>query len=169
MLKKVTTLAVLALAGYGVFRAVTGGGADLGVSDDPGLIDERLWVERVPADPREYVHMSAFMDSDNMGVFLRGSAYDIRLELFEYKRDKGSVRLKFPQSGRSTEFTFSIKTCSDMKPFDLCLDLSSNPWGGPKRYYAFSNPDDEKQKLGSLASSLSASASEVRARLHAKP
>ncbi len=31
--------------------------------------------------------------------------------------------------------------CDDLPPFDLCLTMSKNPWGGPKKYYSTNDPD----------------------------
>ncbi len=62
-----------------------------------------------------------------------------------------TVKLTFPQTDRSATFTFSVRECEERKPFNLCLTLSSNPWGGPTAYYGFSRPEDERAALGALA------------------
>jgi hypothetical protein len=66
-------------------------------------------------------------------------------------RDATSVDLTFPQSNREAKFTFAVRECTDRKPFDLCLSLSSNPWGGPTEYFGFSRPEDEQHELGALS------------------
>ncbi len=32
--------------------------------------------------------------------------------------------------------------CTDLHPFDLCLDMKENPWGGPTRYYGMRDESD---------------------------
>jgi hypothetical protein len=156
MFKKFATLALLCALGYGAYRFAVSGSSEVGASDEPGLINDRAWFEKQPEKPTEYVHAAIFIESAKVGVFQRASAYDYRGELFEMKRDKENVSVVFPQSGRATQFSFTVKTCSDRKPFDLCLDLTANPWGGPRRYYGF-RADEDSQKLqdtGSIAAEL---------------
>ena len=56
--------------------------------------------------------------------------------------------MHFPQSDKNREVNFRISQCDDLPPFDLCLDLSENPWGGPRRYYGLADPDQEQELLG---------------------
>ena len=69
------------------------------------------------------------------GAFQRSSTYDWHIERFDYKREGKSLKLTFPQTGKTAEVTYTISACDNLPPFDLCLDLSDNPWGGPKRFY----------------------------------
>jgi len=126
---------------------------------DPSLIDGRVWVEKRPEKLTDYVHAAIFISRANFGLFERASAYDVRAEFFDMTRDKEKVKLTFPQTNRSNEFTFKVTECDELKPFDLCLDVSKNPWDGPKRYYGFSRPDEEDAALGPLAARLHAAAS----------
>jgi hypothetical protein len=123
-------------------------------SGDPSLVDRRLWVDSRPDKHTDYVHAAIFLSESNVGVFQRASTYDLHLEIFEMTRDSKTMKVTFPQTGRSAGFTFAVRECDDLKPFDLCLTLSSNPWGGPTRYFAFSRPEDESRQLGGLAREL---------------
>ena len=97
---------------------------------------------------------AVFVSDANFGVFQRASSYDLRLEFFDMTRDSTTIKLTFPQSNRSATLSFAVRECDDHKPFDLCLTLSSNPWGGPIFYYGFSRPEDERQALGALGREL---------------
>jgi hypothetical protein len=119
-------------------------------SADPGLVDGRLWVESRPEKLTDYVQAAVFVTPANFGVFQRASSYDMHLEFFDMTRDAKSIRLTFPQTNRSATLRFAVRECRDKRPFDLCLDLSNNPWGGPLRYYGFSQPDEERRVLGPL-------------------
>jgi hypothetical protein len=139
-----------------VRRAATSDFPGAGTSAEPGLVDGRVWVDARPLKLTDYVNAALFVSDANFGLFQRASSYDIRLELFDMTRDEGTIRLTFPQSSRSASFRYTVRECRDRKPFDLCLDISSNPWGGPLHYYGFSRPDDERQALGALAGTLRA-------------
>jgi hypothetical protein len=135
-----------------------------GVTADPALVDGRLWVDSRPDRRTDYVQGALFVTDANFGLFERASAYDVRIEFFDMTRDGKSIRLTFPQTRREAKFDFSVRDCSDHKPFDLCLSISSNPWGGPKEYYGFSRPEDEQRELGALARNARTAAHEPPAR-----
>jgi len=118
---------------------------------DASLLDGRLWVDSRPEKHTDYVQVAVFLSRANFGLFERASSYDRRLEFFDMTRKATAVSLTFPQTERSASFTYSVRECSDHKPFDLCLTLSSNPWGGPTSYYGFSEPEEERKVLGELA------------------
>lgn len=133
-----------------------------GETADPSLVDGRVWVDSRPDRRTDYVQAAIFVSDANFGLFERASSYDLRLEFFDMTRDAKTVRLTFPQTNRQANFGFSVRECSDHKPFNLCLSLSSNPWGGPKNYYGFSRPEDEGQELGSLSRDVRAAAQAPR-------
>jgi hypothetical protein len=56
-------------------------GADERVLDEPGLVDNRLWVDSRPEKHTDYVHAAIFISRANFGLFERASSYDIHLEL----------------------------------------------------------------------------------------
>jgi hypothetical protein len=99
-----------------------------------------------------------FVTDANFGLFERASAYDIRIEFFDMTRDAKTIRLTFPQTKRQAKIDFSVRDCTDHKPFDLCLTITSNPWDGPTEYYGFSRPEDERRELGALADDARAAA-----------
>jgi hypothetical protein len=150
----------LALVAAGVLafclvrRASSPAPTDADGAADPALLDGRVWVDGRPVKHTDYVNAVFFVSDANLGIFDRASSYDMHLELFDMTRDKTTIRLTFPQSKRSATLRFSVRQCRDRTPFDLCLDISSNPWGGPSHYYGFSHPDEERQSLGPVAQDL---------------
>ena len=129
-----------------------------GSSADPKLLDDRLWVDSRPSKHTDYEQSVLFLSEANFGLFRRASSYDMRLEFFDMTRDGRAVHLTFPQTSRAADLRFTVRECSDHKPFDLCLDLSRNPWGGPTHYFGFSKPEDEQQVLGTIAADARADA-----------
>lgn len=103
--------------------------------EDPALLTGRLWAEGKPQKKTDYVHGAIFLPRRKIGAFHRSSAYDVHFERVDYKINGKTLALTFPQTGKTAEVSFSIKACDSLPPFDLCLDLGENPWGGPKRYY----------------------------------
>ncbi len=118
--------------------------------DDPSLIRDRTWVDSKPTKYTDYVHAFIALGYVPIGYFIKASAYDVRLERFDYSGKGGKLRVIFPQSGKDAELSYQVTECNELPPFDLCLDLSDNPWGGPKRYYGMRDADAEEKHLGTL-------------------
>jgi hypothetical protein len=123
--------------------------ADRG-NKDPSLLVDRVWVDSRPEKYTDFIHAMLALESAPIGIFQKASAYQSTTELFEFKRRDAVLSLHFPQDGRKRQTKFRIRECSDLPPFDLCLELASNPWGGPRRYYGVLEQDREDALLGEL-------------------
>ncbi len=117
---------------------------------DPGMVADRVWVDSKPEKYTDYTHVMLVIAGAPIGIFQKASSYQATIELFEYRRRDALLAVHFPQSGKKRETKFRIRECNDLPPFDLCLDLDTNPWGGPRRYYGMTDPDDERAELGEL-------------------
>lgn len=128
-------------------------------AEDPSMLAGRVWFEKKPERPEDLIHHLFVAKRPARGVFARASAYQVNLEIFEYERDKEKVRLVFPQDARKKAFDFKITAC-DVDEFELCLELSDNPWSGPKKYYAMreAEADDLGGELGERARKIVAAA-----------
>lgn len=147
--RKLVLAASALLAAYSLVRCTGLTGPDASdKGEDPALLVDRLWVDSEQEKLTDYVHASLFAGRQPFGAFQKASAYDIHLELFRYKRDGTTIEVTFPQTKRTANIRFSISSCNDLPPFDLCLDLSENPWGGPKRYHGMREQEDGAKKLG---------------------
>ncbi len=96
------------------------------------------------------------MPEPSVGIFQRASLYDMRAELFEYRRDGQTLAFTFPQTGKTAKVGFTVSACRAKPPFDLCLDLSENPWGGPKRYFGMRSQDEDDATLRGMRARLPA-------------
>ncbi len=130
------------LATYGACRALH---HDDETEVNANLLHDRLWLESMPEKRTDYIQGLFVVGGSDAGLFSRSSNYDLHLEIFELKESKQELGFRFPQSGKTAKVKFSIRSCSDKKGFDLCLDLAENPWGGPKRYYASREQDGESE------------------------
>lgn len=150
-------LPLLAVAAYAGVRAL-GDAPDAARDEPPAMLFSRLWLEKVPDKPTDYVQGAYVLDTPAMGLFQRASAFDYHIELFRHDQKGQKLDLAFPQTEKTAKITFSIKGCDDMPPFDLCLTLSENPWGGPKSYHGFRDADDESKALPGMREAMIARA-----------
>jgi len=157
--RKWLVILILILVGYLVWKYLWPKGADdadLRKGDNPALILDRVWVDSNPERYTDYVHAMLVLSDVPMGLFQKASAYRMELELFEFKRDNNKLVVHFPQSDSGKRVKYTISHCNDLPPFDLCLDLSANPWQGPKRYYSVSDSDQARALLGDRYDELAA-------------
>jgi hypothetical protein len=138
----------LPLVGYGACRALERAPEQ---TADPSLLFDRAWLEREPERATDYVHAVWLAKRPAQGAFFRGSSYDMRIERIDYERSEDKLQLRFPQSGKKSQLRFKITECKEKEAFDLCLDLSENPWGGPKRYYGLASQDGARGAARDIA------------------
>ena len=122
--------------------------------EDPALLYNRIWMETKPENPTDYVQGAYFLSRPQLGLFQRASSYDFHFERFDYTRDGAKLVVTFPQTKRTSDVEVHITKCGAPAPFDLCLDVNENPWGGPKRYYGMTAQEDEARALGPAATAL---------------
>jgi hypothetical protein len=127
-------------------------------AEDPALLLDRVWIDSKPEKYTDYVHAALFLDYAPMGIFQKASAYHAIVEIFEFERSGNKVKMRFPQRDKRKRFSFKITACDDLPPFDLCLSLSKNPWGGPKQYYGLRDRDKEAEVLGDTRAEIEARA-----------
>jgi hypothetical protein len=150
---------VLALALAGLVVLFRGGGEEAAApatSGDADLIADRLWVDSKPERYTDYVNALVVIEDVPIGLFQKASAYHMVLEVFEYKRAGNKVALEFPQSGKKRSFRYTVTRCDDLPPFDLCLTVNENPWGGPRRYYSTRDGNAAGPELEQLESRIRA-------------
>lgn len=118
--------------------------------DDATLLLDRVWVDSKPEKYTDYTHVMLTLSGAPIGIFQKGSAYKITAEFYEYRRQGNRLSVHFPQTGKKHLVSYRVHRCEELSPYDLCLDLSENPWGGPRRYYAMSDPGEEAALLGDV-------------------
>jgi hypothetical protein len=147
-MKRWTMVVVVAASVAGIWwwqgRGSSASG-ELGAADseDPDLLYDRAWIDRTPSEPTEFAEVLVVQNDDqHFGVFLRGSAYRLELEVFKYRASGRNVKLRFPQTGKRADIRYRIEECDELPPYDLCLTLDKNPWGKARRFYAERECDD---------------------------
>jgi hypothetical protein len=116
-----------------------------------GLLHDRVWVDSKPQVDTDHVHGFLALSYVPIGLVTRASAYEVELQVFHQAGGKdGTIHLVFPQTDREETVRYTVSDCSDLPPFDLCLDLDRDPWGGPTRFYGLRDEDAEEKHLGPL-------------------
>lgn len=139
--KTILVLLTLLVLAYLAWRYLGGGDARL-AAESPDLAVDRVWVDSQPEKYTDTVNAFLMVDSAHLGIFQAASQYAARYEIFEYRRKGAKVNLRFPQDGRAGEIELTVTECSELQPYDLCLDMKVNPWDGPTRYYSMRDEQD---------------------------
>ena len=124
------------------------GDVDTADGEDASLLLDRVWIDSKPEKYTDYAHVMLTLSGAPIGIFQKASAYQVTAEFYEYRRHGNRLLVHFPQTGTKREVRYRVRRCEELTPFDLCLDLSENPWGGPRRYYGLSDPGEEAALLG---------------------
>jgi len=155
--KTILILLTLLVLAYLAWRYLGGGGDARLAAESPDLAVNRVWIDSQPEKYTDKVNAFLMVDYARLGIFQEASQYAGRFELFEYRRQGANVELKFPQDGRAGAIEFTVSECTELHPYDLCLDMKENPWGGPTRYYGMRD-EDQNDSLSALHRALAASA-----------
>ena len=118
--------------------------------EDAALLLDRVWIDSKPEKYTDYAHVMLTLSGAPIGIFQKASAYRVTAEFYEYRRRDNRLSIHFPQTGAKREVSYRVSRCDELQPYDLCLDLSENPWGGPRRYYGLSDPGEEHALLGEV-------------------
>jgi len=140
-------LVVVALAGVAFYlgsRWLTSTDDD----DDQALVFDRTWMTEVPERETDFLHGLVVLRAHPYGAFYKASSWRMEQEVFEYRTSDQTFDIRFPQSGRQAKLSTSVRRCDDHPPFDLCLTLDQNPWGGPTSFYGFLDDEEEEAMQG---------------------
>jgi hypothetical protein len=105
----------------------------------------RAWFDKYPRTAKDDVKLWIFF-AGGLGIYETGSSWKLSLEIFDFERQGDSVALEFLQDGKKASTKFSIATCDDVPPFDVCLTLTDPP-RGPAKYYGFASDDEMNAHL----------------------
>src|SRR5262245_45048871 len=100
-----TTLLLLAVLGCETRRPV---------KEDPRLLYDRVWVDRLPEKHTDYMQALFVLGARPVGVFQKASSYDLHLEFFFYTREgEGHLKYRFPQSEKQGAVRYQVRACHD--------------------------------------------------------
>jgi hypothetical protein len=133
--------------------AACGGRDDaLSPADAARLLEDRNWLDVMPRNEHERLHVFRFTPRMGGGVYQDRTLFKGSFELFQYEVGDGKLQFKLPHTREVVRTSYRIRRTKEHKPFDLELTLDHSP-RGPSRYFGFS---DEKATEASTRSSQTA-------------
>jgi len=124
-MKKLTLIVVL------VGLAVVAARALRSDAPDEKLVFDRIWLDHLPANDRDMVHVFAVLRDDGFGVFQSTSRWKGEHELFQNEPRGGKLVVFYPQSRQREEITYRAGAC-DGGEFEYCLELKGASRGVKK-------------------------------------
>lgn len=112
---------------------------------NPSLLQERLWLDRLPDAPSDKFALWLFVD-DGFGFFRQGSGFRFLVDVVEYQQKSDQLAVTILEDRRKKETRFSIRPCDEKPPFDLCLTFENAPLG-PTKLYGFSDAEQAARRL----------------------
>ena len=105
------------------------------------LLIDRNWLDRMPENMTDKLHVYRFVPSMGGGVFQDRTLFKGTFELFMFKVDGDHIVFDLPETGQKVTSQFTIETVAGPAPFDLKLTIWSDP-RGPHTYYGIRAEND---------------------------
>jgi hypothetical protein len=134
---------VLALA----LTACSSKSAQLSATDARDVLIDRNWIDRMPENATDRLHVYRFVPSMGGGVFQDRTLFKGMFELFMFRVERGDhIVFEMPETHETVTSQFKIEKVDGPKPFDLKLTISTDP-RGPHVYYGIKAENDRDGHL----------------------
>jgi hypothetical protein len=102
------------------------------------LLIDRNWIDHLPADTKERLHVFRFVPSMGGGVFQDRTLFFGTFELFQFRHTGDQITFDLLHTGDQKTSRYHIEAITPSEPggFDLRLTLSDSP-RGPSVYYGW--------------------------------
>jgi len=114
-------------------------------ADSPDLLARRLWLDSYPDAPTDKFSLWLFVD-DGIGIFRKGSGFRFLIDVVEYDQKGDRLSVKILEENKKKETRYTIKSCNEKPPFDLCLTFENAPLGSAK-FYGFKDSEQLARRL----------------------
>jgi hypothetical protein len=147
-------LLVSALCVLGV-AACSKSSPQLSASDARDVLIDRNWIDRMPQNTTDRLHVYRFVPTMGGGVFQDRTLYKGTFELFMFKVERGDhIVFDLPETSEKVTSQFKIEQVDGPAPFDLKLTIFTDP-RGPHVYYGMRSETDRdghllEQKLAAM-------------------
>jgi hypothetical protein len=119
----------------------------LSTSDARDVLINRNWLDRMPENTTDRLHVYRFVPSMGGGVFQDRTLFKGTFELFMFKVERGDhIVFDLPETHERITSQFTIERVSGPEPFDLKLTIFSDP-RGPHVYYGMRSETDRDGHL----------------------
>jgi hypothetical protein len=107
---------------------------------NPRNVLGRPWFDKLPQKRSDEADLWIFF-AGGIGLEDKGSYFRSTFDLFELERNKDRLDIVFLHDKKKVSTTFTIKTCDEKPPFDLCLVLNT-PLKGVTKLYSWGDDED---------------------------
>jgi hypothetical protein len=140
--------AALALCALGLAGACSSKSSqELSANDARDVLINRNWLDRMPENTTDRLHVYRFVPSMGGGVYQDRTLYKGTFELFMFKVERGDhIVFNLPETHEKVTSQFKIEQVDGPAPFDLKLTISTDP-RGPHVYYGMRSETDRDGTL----------------------
>jgi len=144
MKRKMTIFAVLLTSSIGL--------AKLWASSEKDLIENRVWIDKIPSEARDLVHGRVFFEEPGFYYEIEQSAFRNYVDLCSYKPHHGHFDVEC-QHLEDMKLTLEAYECDDApEPFEYCLEVTEGD-GRTKTFYSMEGMEiDSIEESASLFS-----------------
>lgn len=98
------------------------------------LLLDRNWIDHMPQNDRDRLHVYRFVPSMGGGVFQDRTLFKGTFELFMFEATGDEIRFVLPETHEKATSRYRIEAVDGPAPFDLKLTIDADP-RGPQTYY----------------------------------
>jgi hypothetical protein len=139
--------AALALCALGMVGACSKPSQELSTNDARDVLINRNWLDRMPENTTDRLHVYRFVPSMGGGVYQDRTLYKGTFELFMFKVERGDhIVFNLPETQEKVTSQFKIEQVDGPAPFDLKLTIFTDP-RGPHVYYGMRSETDRDGTL----------------------
>src|SRR5438105_9577222 len=106
----------------------------LSANDARDVLINRNWIDRMPENTTDKLHVYRFVPSMGGGVFQDRTLYKGTFELFHFSAKGDELHFVLPETHEDLVSKFRIDAVDGPEPFDLKLTIEADP-RGPSVYY----------------------------------
>lgn len=119
--------------------------ADAGPLDREAYLMGRVWLEKLPANPRDPFRLYLFQEN-NTGAFVQvESVVKFSIELFSFQVRNNTIQFAFPHTRQKGATVYTIEDFQGRGDFNLKLTLDKDPRTGGQTASYFSMLDHSDQ------------------------
>jgi hypothetical protein len=119
----------------------------LSASDSRDVLIDRNWLDRMPEQTTDRLHVYRFVPKMGGGVYQDRTLFKGTFELFRFAVERGDhIVFDLPETHERVTSQFQIERVAGPRPFDLKLTIFNDP-RGPHVYYGMRAETDSDGHL----------------------
>jgi hypothetical protein len=110
------------------------------------LLLDRNWIDRMPENHTDRLHVYRFVPSMGGGVYQDRTLFKGTFELFTFETSADEIRFSLPETRQKVVSKFRIENVTGPEPFDLKLTIDADP-RGRQVYFGIRSETDRNGQL----------------------